>query len=344
MRKLFIHYPLFRLLSPIGTGLLVYLLILLVNNNVEQLQANFLGQEVYVCMALALVIQEVSRASLLIFASLDNRLRDMYIILLQFVSTMLVSIAIVTFVMKWYFKNFLGYTPNLTELLIFNAIFGFIALIYLLLYKGHQLLYKINKKKLDKEELEISKLNTDFSSYTERINSDLFFESLEALIVLMKKDTRLAEAFTEEFSLLYRYTLLKKNIEVVSIFEELEIVKNLLKIYSYLPYRKLCLKLEGILETLVVPGSLLLIFEKIIRTTLLDRSNELEVLVECSSDHVLISYLRSERLARPFLVEEIQTVIDKYSFYSDRAVSIENDGPFKNIRLPKLILDESNHN
>jgi len=43
MRKLFIHHPLFRLLSPLFSGILVYLLLLLINNNIGQLQEAFLS-------------------------------------------------------------------------------------------------------------------------------------------------------------------------------------------------------------------------------------------------------------------------------------------------------------
>ena len=58
MTKLFIHTPLFRFLSPIFSGVVSYLLILLINNNIEQLQEQFLGQELYVCITLSYIVHE----------------------------------------------------------------------------------------------------------------------------------------------------------------------------------------------------------------------------------------------------------------------------------------------
>ena len=67
MKKLFVHHPLFRLLSPLFSGFIVYLLILLINNNVEQLQEQFLGEELYVCIGLSFIIQELARLLLVLF-------------------------------------------------------------------------------------------------------------------------------------------------------------------------------------------------------------------------------------------------------------------------------------
>jgi len=59
MKKLFIHHPLFRLLSPLFSGLVVYILLLLINNDIDQLYEEFLTQELYVCIALTFLIQEL---------------------------------------------------------------------------------------------------------------------------------------------------------------------------------------------------------------------------------------------------------------------------------------------
>ena len=67
MKRLFIHHPLFRLLSPLFSGTMVYLLILLIHNNVAQIQDQFLGEELYVCIGLSLITQEFSRGLLLGF-------------------------------------------------------------------------------------------------------------------------------------------------------------------------------------------------------------------------------------------------------------------------------------
>jgi hypothetical protein len=65
-KKYFIHHPLFRLLAPVVYGVIVYLLILLINNNLSQLKEIFIGQEVYICIALTFLSFESVRTIILL--------------------------------------------------------------------------------------------------------------------------------------------------------------------------------------------------------------------------------------------------------------------------------------
>jgi len=138
MNKLFIHNPIFRLISPLFSGILVYLLILLINNNVEQLQEAFLSQELYVCIGLAYIIQEYARISLFLFEWLSWPKFFIGKIIFQLAVSVIISILLVTVSMYSYFYWILGFTPNLSELTIFNSIFSVFTLIYLSLYLSHQ--------------------------------------------------------------------------------------------------------------------------------------------------------------------------------------------------------------
>ena len=53
MNRSFVHNILFRLAAPLVAGLLVYLLILLINNSVLGLDKIFSNQELYVTIALS---------------------------------------------------------------------------------------------------------------------------------------------------------------------------------------------------------------------------------------------------------------------------------------------------
>lgn len=132
MKRLFIHHPLFRLLSPLFSGTVVYLLILLINNNVEQLQEQFLGQELYVCIGLSFLIQEFARLLLLIFNRFLKNMRFLPGLLLQVFLSLLLCVVLVTAAIHLYYKYALGFTPNSEELWLFNSIFCSVTLIYIL--------------------------------------------------------------------------------------------------------------------------------------------------------------------------------------------------------------------
>ncbi len=61
MKKIFINNAFFRILFPIVYGIIVYLLILLINNSIDTLNETFLTQEVYISIVLTYLVMESNR-------------------------------------------------------------------------------------------------------------------------------------------------------------------------------------------------------------------------------------------------------------------------------------------
>jgi len=343
MKKLFVHHPLFRLLSPLFSGTLVYLLILLINNNIGQLEEAFLGQELYVCIGLAYLIQEYARLSLLLFARLSWPKTFLLKLLLQLISSVVIGIILVSVAMYLYFNYVLGYTPNGRELFIFNSIFSLITLIYLVLYLSHQFLYKVNTERMAAEITAKAEIEADFLQFKRGINPELLFESLESLLVLMKKNPEVAEKLSDHFSSVYRYVLAKKNRELVPISEELGMLDELLLLFGHLPYRRINLNRVAVSEIWVVPGSILKVVERIVRSTIpaADIQLNLDILEDDLS--ILLQYKPEEVLRGDLNTEQLADITRSYRFYTDREVNVKSEDDYLIIEIPKLTLDESSH-
>ncbi|MEM9001559.1 MAG: histidine kinase [Bacteroidota bacterium] len=344
MNRFFIHHPLFRLLAPLFSGTLVYLLILLINNTLGQVKDTFLGQELYVCIGLAYLIQECSRLTLLLFKRLRRPKSFFTKLLLQFMGSMLMSVILVTATMYLYFTAILQYSPNGRELLIFNSLFALIALIYVILYMSHQFLYKTNTALMAKEQRTAEYVEKDFLQFKRGINPELLFESLESIMVWMRHDPEAAETLCDHFSEVYRYLLSKKNHELVPIEEEYQIARQLVLLFDHLPYRKLHLGELKTSNTLIVPGSLIYLVEKIIRSTIPSEKQMLAIDFFEDATTIGVKYRSSETLRRTLTLEDLQEVSQKYQYYSTTAVQLYTKSFNKIIQLPKLYLDEDrNH-
>lgn len=341
MNKLFVHHPLFRLLSPLFSGTLVYLLILLVNNNIGQVQEAFLGQELYVCIGLAYLIQEYARLSLVLFERMKLPISYFWRLVVQVTSTLIVGILLVTGAMHAYFKMVLAYTPNTQELVIFNSIFSMITVIYLVLYVSHGFLYRINTDRLAKEVAEKQRIEDDFKEFKREVNPKLLFESLEALLVIMKKDPEEAEQLSDHFSSVYRYILARKNRELVRLSEEMAVLRELIHLLGHLPYRKIEFVTWVDAETWVVPGSLLTIVERIMRTTIPSSTRFLTLNLYETPEVLQLRYEAEEVLRTQFTTETLGDVARNYKFYSDTPLRIVAERPNKTVEIPKLSFDES---
>ncbi len=342
--RLFVHHPVFRLFSPLFGGTLVYLLILLINNSIALLRETFLGQELYICIGLAYLTQEFSRASLVFFQRLARPKSFLLKVGLQVVSSIVITMILVSLFMYFYFKYLLLYTPNIRELFVFNSIFSFITLLYVVLYLGHYFLYRRNTEKIEKEVAAKQAVETDFIAFKRGINPDLLFESLEAMIVLMKVDPWKAEMLSDNFSTIYRYILSRKAREVVPIAEEITVLNALVTLFNQLPYRKVSLEKVALSGTWVVPSSLLTLVERIIRTTIASENQPLAIRIQEEKEHITVRYKPEEKLQQQLDHQSITDLIHTYRFYSADPIriGIDQEGA-KTIQLPKLNYHESSH-
>ena len=336
MKKLFVHQPLFRLLSPIFCGIIVYLLVLLLNNNTEQVQEDFFNEELYFCIGLSYLIQEFSRLLLLLSKRfLKNKLSVLYIVL-QVVVSMLLCVVLATIAIYVYFEYILGFTPSLEEIYVFNSIFCTITFIYILLYISHQYLYKINGDKLQQEELIKQNIEDEFKQFKKGVNPNLLFESLETLLILIKKDKEKSDDFIDHLASIYRYILSGKEKQLVAFKEELLVVNELIQLFNYLPYRNVSIQNYCKNSFLVVPGSLLFIVEQIVRTSIISDVISLEISISEKDNNFEISYHKNDKITDSLSKKKLKEIIRSYSIYSTQNIEVLEGDFVRKINIPKL--------
>jgi hypothetical protein len=340
MKKLFIHNPLFRFLSPIFTGIVAYLLILLINNNIGQLQEEFLGQELYVSITLSYVIHEFSRFLLWIFKFIPQKLGTTFALILHCILAVVISAVLITLLIELYYQQVSGYSPSTQEVITFNSIYCCIPISYVLLNLSHQYLYKINTQKLDNELLIKQNIEEDFKQFKREINPELLFESFEMLLVLINENIDKVDDFIDHLSIIYRYILSSRKNQLVSFKEENEILKEFVKLYNHLPYRKVIVSLKENVNFLIVPGTLLFIIEQIIKTTIVSTNVSLKIEITFSDTVFTIKYATEDKINKEFTIESIEEISRVYSIYSVDEIEISENENFRTISLPILEIKE----
>lgn len=337
MNRLFVHQPLFRVITPIFSGIVIYLLILLINNNVGALEEQFLGQELYVCIGLSYLIQEFSRYSLVFFSKLKYPISELLRVILQIVISIIFSILIVTGAIRAYYQLMLDFEPVFSELLIFNSIFSMITLIYISLYISHDFLQRINHRKLEYE-LELKEdVEADFQQFKRGINPQLLFESLESLIILMKVDKEKADDFLDHLSGVYRYVLSRKN-ELVEIQTELDALSSMIELFDSLPNRNLSMEIKVKGDFMMVPGVLLQLVENVIRNSIATPLVPLKLKLEEDDQFLRLSYENMDKIGMVSIHATVKEISRSYGLYSDQWFDVEEVESSKTIKVPKLLV------
>ena len=340
MNKLFIHTPVFRFLSPIFSGIVGYLLILLINNNIGQLQEEFLSQELYVCIALSYLVHEFSRFLLWVFRLIPAFLGTAFMLLIHTIIAFIASVTIVSLIIYFYYKSASGYAPLIEELQVFNGIYCTIPITYVFLNLSHQYLYKINTQKLQNELLIKENIEEDFKQFKREINPELLFESFEVLLVLIKEDKSLVDDFIDNLAIIYRYILGSKKDQLVSVQEEVIILSELITLYNHLPYRNIHINIKDALDFLIVPSTLLYTIEQIIKTTIVSAKVDLEIDIEKINAGFAISYFKEDKITEEFSSKNIEDLTRVYSIYSKESIEISEVDGKRSISIPTLNIKE----
>jgi sensor histidine kinase YesM len=326
-------------------GILIYLLILLVNNNVSQVNEFFSGQEVYICIALTYFAFESMR---LIVVLLDKFLRGKYLLIripIQLAVSTLLSTLLVIISLSFYFIYWIGFSISTTQLITFTVVYASTALLYNLLYFSNDYLQRENTLKLTAEKQQREVLEMEMDEFKNDINPDLLYESLENVISLMNKQHDEAEEYIDYLASAYRYVLTNRQRELISLQAETEAAQNIIRLLNerYFHQLKLEISLPGkAIDFQLIPGSLPIVMEFLARNTIM--SSQEPLIIRCfleDDEYLVVQCKLNDRLIKHAESSLALSRLQKsYTLYSDRPLIQVKAYEENYIKLPVLRVTE----
>lgn len=321
--RYFIHTPLFRLLAPVVYGIIVYLLILLINNTLDQLDAIFIGQEVYICIALTFLSFESIR---LIIVLLEKNFPDKFqhlAVPIQLFVSVAISLLLVDVCLSLYFRYVVGFSISNSQLVVFSVIYGITALMYNVVYFSNYYLNRENTLKLTAEKQQQEVLEMEITEFKNDINPDLLYESLESTIGLMYRSPEKAEEYIDSLAATYRYSLTNRHNELISIQEEVQAARNVIDLLNEHYFGQLKLQVDDSVlseERMIIPGSLPLAVENLVRNTIISRNEPLIISCYFEDDEYLVLQCKlNDRLMMHETSNQLLKRLQKsYTLYSDK--------------------------
>jgi hypothetical protein len=291
MMRIFIHSLVFRICSAPLFGVLIYLLILLINNTLADAEKIFSNQELYVCIALSYIAFESMRVVIRLtekYSKSDISFQKRMVVQLLF--SLLAALVLVGASISAYFRWVIGFSIGAGELNVFLIIFGATGLLYNILYFSHYYLLKENRERVEDEKKMREKLEADFSSFKNEINPELLYESLENLILTIHHNAEEAEEQIDYLAGIYRYGLVNRQKELISLEEELHATENLVYLLNARNQNLLSLvsEVNNASEIYLIPGSLLVTLDTIVRNTLISKKSPLQIRLYLEDDDYLV--------------------------------------------------------
>ena len=344
MKHSFINNSIFRLIAPLVYGVLLYLLILLINNNIQHVKDIFVTEELYVCIGLSYLSFEVVRQGIGASNKLLAHRSGALLITGQLLLTTALSVSIVLVCLMIYFKYFIGFTISGTQLKMFAAIFAATALLYNVMYFGHYFLHRENTLKLEAEKQQRTVLEMEMMEFRNDINPDLLYESLECLIPMMYNNIGKAEDYIDSLGTAYRYVLTNRDNEMVPIREELAACRNMIVLlnekYSSLLQFESALE-EDAIDGMLIPGSLPVVAEYLIRNSIISTREPFLIRLYREEEYLTVETRLNDRLI-PHAPSELAfaRLQRSYSLYTELPLIRVKAYEQNYVKLPVLRIGE----
>jgi sensor histidine kinase YesM len=345
MKRYFIHHPVFRIVAPVIYGLIVYLLILLISNTVGQVTEIVSTKEVYVCIGLTIITFETIRLIIVLLTRYHAGQSPRIQLTVQLVTTTLISVGFVMVSLSVYFEYVVGFSMTDTQFLIFMLIYLITAWLYNLLYLSDYYLQKENTLKLQAEIQHKEILEMEMLEFQHDINPDLLYESMENLIGIMYRDVDKAEDYIDSLASAYRYVLTNRHHELITVEEEMEAGRNVIKLLNEKYFGQLRLEANLDAEDLklkLIPGSIPLLLESVIRNSIVTRFEPFVIVVYREDDYLVIQSKLNDRLMIYPGSDVAFTRLQKsYSLYTELPLIKVKAYQENYIKLPILQVEEA---
>lgn len=345
MKKYFIHNAFFRILAPPVYGILVYLIILLVSNSLLQVNEIFNEEEVYMCIGLTFLCFESARAVILLLNKFLKARLVKARLAIQLILGTIFPASLVMVAISLYFTYVIGFSIAVTQLVLFGIIYGFSAILYNVLYVSNDYQLRENTLRLTAERQQREVLEMEMDEFRNDINPDLLYESLENVIGMINRKTSDAEEYIDYLASAYRYVLSNRQQELISVHSEIEAAKNIVRLLNEKYAGKLMLEIsvsENELNLQLIPGSLPVAIESIVRNTIISSQEPLVIRCYVEDDEYLILQSKlNDRLVRHHESTMALGRLQKsYTLYSEKPLIQVKAYEENYIKLPVLRLAE----
>ncbi len=190
------------------------------------------------------------------------------------------------------------------------------------------------------ERLEKEKTQVQFDNLKNQLNPHFLFNALTSLNSLISENKQLASQFLQHMSKVYRYVLLNKDKNFVSLQTELDFIKN----YVFLAETRFggALKIkfeinEQAHEQAIVPVTLQILIENAIKHNIVDHETPLHIDVFTSGDYLVISNnLQKRKTVETSNKLGLENLKSLYKFLTERPVLVEELQDRFNVKVPLI--------
>jgi two-component system, LytTR family, sensor kinase len=190
------------------------------------------------------------------------------------------------------------------------------------------------------EKLEKEKSQVQFDNLKNQLNPHFLFNALTSLNSLIHEDQKLASAFLQQLSKVYRYVLKNKDKTIVTLDTELDFIGNYVSLlhtrFSEAVYITFDVPTE-VRDAGIVPVTLQILIENAIKHNVVDKARPLYINISISDRYLSVANnLQIRKRVEESNQQGLENLKGLYRFLTERPVLIDADDRQFVVKVPLL--------
>ncbi|WP_223032428.1 sensor histidine kinase [Hanstruepera marina] len=266
-----------------------------------------------------------------------NKNKESYVFVLIYI----VGILVIPFVFTELYSDF-SFEVFVKKL---NIVLTVIAPYFLLIMLAVHVYFIYLKNEKEKESLRQTSASTNlkYQQLKAQLSPHFLFNNISVLTGLIEESSERAIEFSEKLSSIYRYLLDQEKNDLVLLDHEIVFGKQYMDLLQVRYDNSLAVtfNLDVISEYYILPFSLQIVFENIIKHNVVSMDKPMKVNVSCINDFLIIEntlHLKSVNNSNTKI--GLENLKKRYAFFTDKKVEVSSDDSIYCIKLPLLKMQD----
>ncbi|MBK8555799.1 MAG: histidine kinase [Lewinellaceae bacterium] len=226
-------------------------------------------------------------------------------------------------------------TPNLAIEFVASLI---MSALVITIYEALSFYLQLEHAVAEKARLEQKNIESQLEGLRNQVNPHFLFNSLNTLVYLIPEDPDKAVRFVQQLSKVYRYVLESREAKIIPLQEEMEFLKSyifLLKERFGDNLRVNIHDLNGASGSAIVPLSMQLLFENVIKHNVISTEKPLTVEVYAEHDHLVVrNNLQRKNQVMDSTGVGLDNIRARYQMMTDKSVDVIVSREYFTVLLP----------
>ena len=302
--------------------------------NQVELPSNYLLLVIsYLCLGVWFI-------NLLIDRYIIPKVKGIHPIALQFILSVF-GICILALLSFTFTAGFIGYpfSMEFKNLTLTSAFLFRVNLFLNTLNAVYHFNNRFKQKELEAEKLRMDTLNAKYELLNNQINPHFLFNSLNTLSSLIHQDAQKADRFLQKLSETYRYLLLNRENELVTLKEELNFIEeycDLLMIrFEHSIHIAIDIKQE-LDDHRIPPTVLQLLIENVVKHNFFTEQKPVTIEIKSVGENLLIqNNIQKKKVNNYSSGIGLKNISERYKFF-EQSISIKEEDNFFKVAIPLI--------